>query len=210
VSVDHGRFGIILPCAGKSSICEILASRFDLAIYRVDEAFDVHAQRLDPDLHPTLTKWLASSWNQRWMQPIDKLIQEAIACYQEHFTMVLEDILRMPQHKPLLVEGTALLPRQVIGVVAKRNRAIWVVPTADFQREHYSKRKWVCDILAQCDDSEAAFNNWMMRDVEFAHWVAAEVNVLGLGLLQVDGRHTVEENAIRVANHFQLAAAAHI
>jgi hypothetical protein len=195
------------PCAGKTSISEILASRFDLAVYRVDEAFEAHAQRFDPVLHPALTKWYASSWNQRWMQPIDGLVQDVIACYGEHFMLVLEDIRSLPHHKPLLVEGTALLPRQVASVLAERHRAIWVVPTADFQREHYSKREWVCEILAQCDNSEAAFHNWMKRDVEFAHWVAAEVNALGLEVLQVDGKHTVEDNAMRVATHYQLSAA---
>jgi len=194
------------PCAGKSSISEILASRFDLDLYRVDEAFEVHAQRFDPTLHPTLTKWCASSWNGRWMQPIDSLVQDVIACYEEHFTLILEDILSLPNHKPLLVEGTALLPRQVAGVLAERNRALWMVPTVQFQRGHYSKREWVGEILAQCVDREAAFHNWMERDAGFARWVGAEVNALGLELLQVDGKHTVEDNALAVAAHFQLTA----
>jgi hypothetical protein len=194
------------PCAGKSSISEVLASRFDLDVYRVDEAFEVHAQRFDPVLHPTLTKWCASSWNQRWMQTTDSLVQDAIACYGEHFTLILEDILSLPNHKPLLVEGTALLPRQVINVLPERNRAIWIVPTADFQRGHYSKREWVFEILAQCDNSEAAFQNWMKRDAEFAHWIAAEVNALGLELLRVDGKDTVEDNAMTVAAHFSFSA----
>src|SRR5687768_14715644 len=101
------------PCAGKSSISDILASRFDLDVYRVDEAFEIHAQRFDPVSHPALTKWRAASWNQRWMQPIDSLVRNVIACYGEHFTLILEDVLSLPHHKPLLVEGTALLPRQV-------------------------------------------------------------------------------------------------
>jgi 2-phosphoglycerate kinase len=194
------------PCAGKSSLGEILSGRFDLDLYLVDKAFEVHAQHFDPVLHPTLTKWRASSWSQRWMQSIESLVQDVIACYQEHFTLVLEDILSLPKHKPLLVEGTALLPRQVAGALAERNHAIWIVPAADFQREHYSKREWVCRILEQCDNSEAAFHNWMDRDAEFAHWVTAEVDALGLELLRVDGKHTIEENAMTVASHFQLTA----
>jgi 2-phosphoglycerate kinase len=194
------------PCAGKSSITEILAGRFDLEMYHVDQAFEVHAQYFDPALHPTLTKWRASSWNQRWMQPIETLVQNVIACYQEHFMLILADILSKPKDKPLLVEGTALLPRQVAGVLAERNRAIWVVPTAGFQTEHYSQREWVHSILEQCDNSEVAFHNWMERDAEFARWLAAEVDALGLELLRVEGRDTIEENAMKVASHFQLTA----
>ena len=194
------------PCAGKSSISAILASRYDLNVYRVDEAFEVHAQRFDPSLHPTLTKWCASSWNGRWMQPIDSLVRDVIACYREHFTLILEDILSLPNHEPLLVEGTALLPRQVASVLPERNRAIWVVPTAAFQRAHYSKREWVGEILAQCADAGAAFHNWMERDAAFADWVTAEVNTLGLELLQVDGKDTLEVNAMTIAAHFHLSA----
>lgn len=192
------------PCAGKSSIGEILASRLKIDVYHVDEAFGVHAQRFDPILHPALTMWCASSWDERWMQPLDGLVRDVIACYQEHFSLVLEDVLSMPKDRPLLVEGTALLPRQVASLLSKRNRAIWVIPTADFQRGHYSKREWVGGILEQCDDPEAAFRNWMARDAEFAGWVAAEVSALGLGLLRVDGRRTVDENAMAVAAYFQL------
>lgn len=192
------------PCAGKSSIGEVLAARFCLDVYHVDEAFEVHAQHLDSSLHPTLTKWRASSWEQRWMQPVESLVRDVIACYQEHFTLILADILSMPKDRPLLVEGTALLPRQVAGVLVERSHAMWVVPTAGFQREHYARREWVSEVLEQCDNSEAAFHNWMERDAEFARWVTTEVDELGLELLRVNGGRTMEENALTVASHFQL------
>jgi 2-phosphoglycerate kinase len=194
------------PCAGKTSITGALAARFDLDVYRVDEVFEVHAQHFDPDLHPALTKWRASSWNQRWMQPLETLLGDVIACYREHFTLILADIFSMPRDRPLLVEGTALLPRQVAGVLAGRNRAIWVVPTASFQAEHYSRRDWVLRVLEQCDDSGAAFHNWMARDAKFARWLTAEVNALGLELLRVDGGRTIEENTEAVVAHFRLSA----
>ena len=179
------------PCAGKSSISEILVGRFDLRLYRVDEAFEAHARHFDPTLQPALTKWCASSWDERWMRPVESLVREVIACYREHFALILEDVLS--------------LPREVADVLAERRRALWVVPTADFQSTHYSKREWVCRILEQCDSPEAAFRNWMERDAEFARWVAAEANELGLELLTVDGKRTIEENASTVASYFQLS-----
>jgi 2-phosphoglycerate kinase len=192
------------PCAGKTSISTILANRFDLDVYHLDEAFEQQVQRFDPTLHPTLTKWHASSWNQRWMQPIDNLVKDVIACYEEHLTLILEDILSLPRHKPLLVEGTALLPRPVASLLPKRSRAIWLVASADFQKQNYSQREWVRGILEQCDNPEVAFHNWMERDAKFARWLAAEVNVLGLELIQVEGTHTIEDYATAVASHFQL------
>jgi 2-phosphoglycerate kinase len=192
------------PCAGKSSISEAIGSRFGLDVYHVDEAFEVHAQRLDPVRHPALTKWSKSSWNQRWMQPVEGLVQEAIACYREHFTLVLEDILSLPRRKSLLVEGTALLPTQVADVLPHQSRAIWLIPTADFQRAHYSRRDWVPGILEQCSKPEEAFHNWMERDIRFAQWIEAEACATHLPVLRVDGTRTIEQNAESIARHFQL------
>ena len=193
------------PCAGKSLISDLIASRFGLDVYHVDEAFDRHAQDFDPIRHPTLTKWVASSCNQRWMQPVDSLVRDAIGCYQEHFTIILEDVLSLPE-RPLLVEGTALLPREVASVLSHRSHAIWVIPNADFQRAHYAEREWAQGVLAQCSDPEAAFHNWMERDSRFAKWIEAEASELDLTLLKVDGNRSVEENAESVARHFQLVA----
>ena len=193
------------PCAGKSSISEVIARRFGLDVYRVDEAFESHAQRFDPLRHPALTKWSKSSWNQRWMQPVESLVQEVIACYREHFTLVLEDILSLPKRKSLLVEGTALLPAQVASVLSRQSRAIWLIPSADFQRAHYSRRDWVRGILAQCSKPEEAFHNWMERDIRFAQWIEAEASATHLSLLRVDGNRTIEQNAEAVARHFQLS-----
>ncbi len=192
------------PCAGKSSISEILADSFDFDVYHVDEAFAGHIQNLEPISHPNLINWCASSWNERWMKPNDKLLQEVIACYREHFSFVLADILAAPKQKPLLVEGTALLPKQVSALLTKPNRAVWVVPTADFQRTHYAKRDWVRGIVQQCENAETAFQNWMERDARFADWVAAEAKILNLKVLKVDGKHTLRKNALAVARHFEL------
>ncbi len=194
------------PCAGKSSISNILVTHFDLGIYRVDDAFNHHVRLLDPNAHATLVKWRAASWNERWMRPVETLVQEVIGCYREHFSLILDDLLALPKSRSYLVEGTALLPKEVSRVLTNRNQAIWVVPTADFQREHYAKRDWVSGIVQQCDDPEVAFQNWMQRDIEFAGWVSAEAESLGYKVFGVDGQHTIEENALKIAAHFGLGA----
>jgi 2-phosphoglycerate kinase len=192
------------PCSGKTSISEILTRRFDLNVYHVDEALEKHAQSFDPKLQPALAKWSASSWEERWMQPVDDLLRDAIACYREHFALICEDILAMPEHQSLLVEGTALLPRDVATVLPNKNQAIWIMPTADFQRGHYAQRPWVRGVVDQCSDPEMAFNNWMERDARFARWIEAEVTARDLHLLKIDGTRTIEALTEVVAAQFEL------
>ncbi|MBA2668170.1 MAG: hypothetical protein H0U69_14165 [Trueperaceae bacterium] len=192
------------PCAGKSSIGAILARRFDLDLYRVDDAFDRHVRSLDGGRQSPLVRWCAASCDERWMQPVDVLVRDAIACYREHLALVLADVRAWPTGRPLLVEGTALLPREVAEVVPDPSRALWVVATPAFVREHYPLRDWVWGVLATCTDSKRAFSNWMDRDVDFGAWVEAEVDHLGLRRLSVDGCHSVEEVADAVAMHVGL------
>ena len=190
------------PCAGKSTVAGILARRYDLDVYRVDEAFEDHARRLDPLRQPALARWLAASPNERWLQPVDDLVNDAIACYREHLGMVLEDVAARTWARPLLVEGTALLPIEVAGVAPSRERALWLLAAPGFQRRHYRERAWAWDVVASSDDPERAFENWMERDVCFAAWVAAEADALGLERLTVDGGRTADEVADAVAAHF--------
>ncbi|MGC9521230.1 MAG: hypothetical protein ACP5HG_05035 [Anaerolineae bacterium] len=194
------------PCSGKSSIAEMVAERHGLCVYHVDKAFDRHRACFTPERHPTLTKWTRTPWNELWMQPADVLLSEAIADYTEHFEFILKDLLEFPAHRLVLAEGTALLPRCVAPLLSQPRQALWMVPTEQFQRTVYPERgEWVQGILATCDDPDAALKNWMDRDVAFAQWVLAETERLDLSSIVVDGTHTIETNAERVADFFGFA-----
>jgi 2-phosphoglycerate kinase len=193
------------PCSGKSSIARLLAHEYKLATYHCDDALEQHRPRITPAKQPMLTKWTASTWEKRWMQPLDALVAEAIACYQEHFQLVVEDLLQLPRSAPMLVEGTCLLPNLVAKLLSRPERALWEVPTEAFQRMHYPNRgPWVQEILGQCEDPARARQNWMERDVQLARWVIREAELLGLPVLTVDGQRTIAENATIVAGHFGL------
>ena len=138
-------------------------------------------------------------------------VHELLAAKYLHFSvrgpaLIHEDTLKVSREKSLIVEGAALLPRQVASVLSNRSQAIWLIPSADFQRAHYSEREWAQGIVARCDQPDVAFHNWMERDIRFAEWVEAEAIALDLAVLRVDGKRTLEENARFVATHFQLIA----
>ena len=194
------------PCSGKSSIAETVANRYGLALYRCDDAFWEHTKRVDPGRHPTLHKLNQMTWNEIWMRPVDVQIADETRCYHEEFEMILEDLSAYPRSTPVLAEGAALLPDMVSGLLPGDHRAIWIVPTAAFQRAHYTpeQRPFMKDILKQCQDATQALQNWMDRDAGFAKQVSTRVRELGLGLITVDGERTIEKNAEMVANHFRL------
>jgi len=199
------------PCSGKSSLSEILAAQFNLAVYHVDEAYNRHAEKFEPSRHPAMCSWLGMGWEARWMRPVEALVEEVIACYSEHFSLVLADLLSadlldLEADRPVLVEGTALLPDLVHPWLIDGRRAVWAVPAPEFQRLHYSQRAFIRGILAECSDPETAFDNWMRRDIQFGRWVLRRTRNLGLPSLVVDGRQDLAANAARLGEIFGLQA----
>ncbi|MBN1979061.1 MAG: hypothetical protein JW918_16795 [Anaerolineae bacterium] len=183
----------------------MLSETYDLHVYHVDEAFEGHRQRVTLAKQPILHKWADTPWSDLWMRPTDVLLQETIACYEELFDMVLEDLLSLSGRKPILVEGTSLLPYRVDEVLPRREQGIWLVPTERFQRaQHSGGGTWVEGVLRECGAPEQAFRNWMDRDVAAARWMLEQARGLGLICIEVDGRRAVAENAQIVAKHFGL------
>lgn len=193
------------PCSGKSTMADRLSEQFDLHVYHVDEAFGEYVQRISSVRHPVTYKWVHTPWQDLWMQPHDVLLEEAIAAYSEQFELILEDLHALPDTGPVLAEGTALLPGMVVTLLSQPNQALWMVPTEAFQREMYPKRgAWVQEILATCDDPQAALENWMDRDVAFARWVADEAAARDLPCVWVDGSPGIAERTVMVADYFGL------
>lgn len=201
------------PCAGKSSVSALLASRYNLEIYQVDFELRSQIDRIDPIRHPALSGWLAASCDQRWLKPVDALVDDAIGCYRDHFKLIQDDFISLHENyknadrtdtPAILAEGTALLPESVAQCRVLPSKAIWMIPTPAFQLEHYRRRPWVKEMLADCTDAATAFDNWMARDIKFAQWVSEDAVKLGYDVLWVDGVQSIEENAVRVADHFGL------
>jgi 2-phosphoglycerate kinase len=194
------------PCSGKSSVAEMLANQYGLAVYRCDDAFFEHAKRVDSGKHPTFHALTQMTWDEIWMRPMDVQVAEEIACYREEFEMIVADLLAYPKSQLVIAEGAALLPDCVSSLLLDRRRAVWIVPTEAFQRAHYTleQRPWMRGILEQCEDPSQALENWMDRDVGFARQVAERAKELGLRLIEVDGGRTMAENTEIVAQYFKL------
>ena len=101
------------PCAGKSSVADLLAERYDLTVYRCDDAYFRHTQICNPIDQPTLYAITTMSWDEIWMRPVDVQVASELAAYREEFPMILADLSTLPPDRPILVEGAACLPNLV-------------------------------------------------------------------------------------------------
>ncbi len=185
------------PCSGKSSIARILSERYGLRIYDCDSMYEAHLKRAVPGKHPHLTRAAEISWDEVWMHPVDYLTEREFAFYREEFELIREDLIAMPQDTPICAEGAALLPELLAAMKISPQKAIWIMPTEEFQRREYARRDWVQGILAQCSQPDEAWESWMGRDAQYARVVARQAERLGYAVLKVDESRSIEENAIR-------------
>jgi hypothetical protein len=192
------------PCAGKSSIADILVARYGWQCYRCDEAYERHASIITSERQPIFSRLRSLAGDALWMRPLAQQIAEEIGLYQEEFPLILKDLLALSGTTPVLVEGNALLPELVAPLLAASQRALWMVPVPEFQITYYRRRAWAQEIVAVCTYPEQAFANWMQRDIAFATYISQQVQAQELSLLRVDASHSLEENIERVERHFQV------
>ena len=67
-----------------------------------------------------------------------------------------------------------------------------ILAAPEFQMTQYKKREWVSRILADCSEKEAAFGNWMQRDILFARQVKSDCVRLGIPYLMNDGAQSID------------------
>ncbi|WP_280777320.1 hypothetical protein [Paenibacillus sp. PastM-3] len=189
-------------CAGKSTLAGMYAEKYGLQLYACDEHFDQHLQRITAERQPALSRISGLTMNEVFLtREVQEQLDTYIECFQEDFSFVLDDLACMGE-EAVVVEGNQLLPALVAPLLRHTDRAIWVIPTEQFQLEHYSKRTWIQGILQRTEEPEHAFCNWMKRDALFAEKVKQEALRLKLPLMEVDGSTSLQENFERIERCF--------
>ncbi|MBX3010594.1 MAG: AAA family ATPase [Caldilineaceae bacterium] len=192
------------PCAGKSTLAQKLAERFNWQLYASDDWFNDHRERSTAAAQPTFYRISRLRGDALWLRPVVEQIATEIDFIAEQFTLVLEDLGRLLQEssQTILFEGAAVLPHQLHGLLPEPRHAFWLIPTEAFQRHYYAQRPWIHDVLATTSAPEQAFAHWMARDAGFAHWLEGQLLAHPMAWLSVDGALSLDETAALVAAHF--------
>ncbi len=181
-------------CAGKSTLATMLADKYEMALYSCDEHFNEHLKNISPITNPAMYKVSTMNANEAfYLRDIEEQLNVYKQSFIEDFQFVINDISNS-NTSSIVVEGNQLLPSLVYPYLNKNQKAIWIIPTDDFQKKYYKKRDWLQGVLESTEDPAVSFDNWMKRDALFAKFVNQEVNYLKLQFLQVDGSKNIEEN----------------
>lgn len=192
--------------AGKSTIARRIAAEHNQQLYAADDVMPDHSKRSTPESCPFLHQFIAMDMDERWVNRSPKAMLETFHWFRgEGFSMIIEDILRLPKKPGVIAEGFRLAPRLVKPLLAERSHAVWLLPTPEFRQAVMDSRggpEW--GFLGKTSDPERALRNLLDRDAMFTHRLYEEAKRLDLNSIEVDPTMTVDDLTRRVTESFGL------
>lgn len=164
-----------------------------------------HARRSKPEDCPFLSRFMAMSMDERWVNRSPEAMLETFHWFRgEGFDRIVEDLLRLPSQPAVIVEGFRLLPHLVKPVLAAPCHAVWLLPTPGFREAVFDGRGSGWSFLGKTSDPERALRNLLERDRRFTERLREETKRLELTAIEVDTATSEDDLAERVTEAFGL------
>ena len=192
------------PCCGKSTIAEHINKKYGFQYYKPDNFLSKYIQKGKDDGDEWLKYIATMPMDKIWLKDPKLLNKEELLTYERLFPYFISDLNNFSKDIPIITEGTAFLPSLMDRLQVDKTHYICIVPTKEFQMDHYKKRPWINDYLSTYSNKEKAFNNWMERDSLFALAILNQAKDIGYETLIVDGQKNVDENLLFIEKHFQI------
>jgi hypothetical protein len=121
------------PGTGKTTVATRIARRHGLRWYGADTRTWKHRDRALLAGNAAARRWEAMTPQQRWVQATPTQMLD-MSLHAERGPMVLDDLRTLPDAPLVVAEGSTLPAQAVSSGIADRSRAVWLLPTDDFQR----------------------------------------------------------------------------
>jgi hypothetical protein len=122
------------PASGKTTVATRLARRHGLRWYNADTRTWAHRDRAIAQGSAAALRWEALTPEERASStPADAF---DLSLHRERGPMVVDDLLALPPAPVVVAEGSTL----PAAAVQDRSRALWLLPTPEFQRARLAER----------------------------------------------------------------------
>lgn len=159
-----------------------IARRHGLRLYSADTKTWEHRDRALRDGNPAAIRWEAMTPSERWEHSPDELL--ALSLHLGRGSMIVDDLGELPTSPLIVAEGSPVSP----ALVADRSRAVWLLPTLEFQRARLEERK--------LEPGPAALYERVAAEI------GRQVRERDMTALAVDGSLRVHELVDAVERHF--------
>ena len=191
------------PQAGKTTLSRLLAGKWDLKIYNIDwHAVREHAGRPGT----AVAAFQRLSMDERWAVPsADQLLERSVTIWQDGFTLVLDDLLALPDSRTIVAEGPGAFPWCVAPLLSTARQAIFLVPTRE-RRDIVASRRWGVGQLERFPgvvEREQALSKVSARDALLDARIVSSCADLGLRCERVDGSRDLDDSLALLEDQFR-------
>ena len=191
------------PQAGKTTLSRLLAGKWDLKIYNIDW----HAVREHAGQPGTaVAAFQRLSMDERWAVPsADQLLERSVTIWQDGFTLVLDDLLALPDSRTIVAEGPGAFPWCVAPLLSTTRQAIFLVPTRE-RRDIVASRRWGVGQLERFPgivERERALSKISARDALLDARILSSCAELGLRCERVDGSRDLDDSLALLEDQFR-------
>ncbi len=194
------------PGSGKSSIAKQLSKQFGFAYYKLDDYLFRYIKKAAKEEKKHCAANCSFTAEQTWMRTPQIQAAEEIGIYEEIYPYALAELQKTARTKTVVAEGAGFMPK----IMAQHNilltRYICIVPDEKFQRKAFAKRVFPKLFLIGCKDKNAAYENWMKRDILFAKEMLQQAKLHGYSSILVNGEKSLAENYATVLSKFNLTS----
>lgn len=190
------------PCAGKSTICEIISKKYNLCYFKVDDYLEKYMKKVALNNETLCKKNLSMTTEEIWMRNPTIQKDEEFGIYKEIFDDVINDLEKINCDNAIITEGCAYLPTLIKELGFTDNKYLAIIPTKEFQVTHYQERQFVPYVLDGCSNKEKAFENWMERDFLFSKEIERQCESNKLKIMINDGTTNLDDMVNEVVTHF--------
>ncbi len=191
-------------CAGKTTISNILSEKYGFIVYHCDEYLGKHIEKSNAQEHPNLNRVNKISWNDILSMKVEEYLKWTIGLFKEEFKMILEDLYKLSDGKPILVEGVGLLPELINNEISDINHAIWIVADELFYKRHQIERKELFERIKECSNPEQALENYTNYDLAMGRYIINDAKRLGLSIIKIENDCEIIKNIETISSYFKL------
>ena len=185
---------------GKSTLSERLSEEFGFTYYNGDAHALGHMKTAKKDLYPNL--WLAG---QKWAKgeffeylgamSAEEMAEVFRSWGDEDLELAVEDLLSLPNDKPIAADGCATNPGGLLRIAERRN-IVLLISTDAFQRQMIES--------SAKERGEEPEENYIDGQRLFSEYQRAEAKRMNTTVIVTGGRLSLDESYEAVCSYFGL------
>jgi hypothetical protein len=143
--------------------------------------------------------------DERWVNRTPQTMLDTFPWFHgEGFDLIVEDLLKLPPDRAIIVEGFRLLPGFVKPLLYRPNQGIWLIPAPEFRLAAFMSRGTLWGIAQKTNNPERALSNLLERDRLFTLRLQEMIEKAGVAAINVDGLMAESDLEDRVATQLDL------